>query len=364
MHVLQLNFAMPPATYRREELPWYPVAYVADAARLAGNRVTVLQACPETFELERNGVQYHFMAPGDAFTDLARRLDADVIHVHGLEFGDEIRALHAALPSAAIFVQDHANRPPRPWRRGRWRRGLALAGAFSFCSREQARPFEELRLLPQTAGIFEISESSSDFTPGNQDAARGSTGLRGNPCLLWVGHLEPNKDPLTILEGLSRAAPRLPDPQLWCAFLGAPLAEQVNRRVESDAALRGRVHLLGRIEHARIEQYMRAADLFVLGSHREGSGCALMEALACGLPPVVTDIPSFRALTGGEDFGRLWRAGDPQSFCDALVDAFAAGPARLRAAARERFDSTVSFAAIGRRFTTAYQHARAARAAR
>ena len=43
---------------------------------------------------------------------------------------------------------------------------------------------------------------------------------------------------------------------------------------------------------------MQAADLFVLGSHREGSGYSLIEALACGLPPVVTDIHAFRTLTG------------------------------------------------------------------
>ena len=42
---------------------------------------------------------------------------------------------------------------------------------------------------------------------------------------------------------------------------------------------------------ARVEELMRAADIFTLGSHREGSGYALTEALACGLPPVVTDIP-------------------------------------------------------------------------
>ena len=51
---------------------------------------------------------------------------------------------------------------------------------------------------------------------------------------------------------------------------------------------------------------MRAADLFVLGSHREGSGYSLIEALACGLPPIVTDIPSFRSLTGAGVVGALW----------------------------------------------------------
>ncbi len=58
------------------------------------------------------------------------------------------------------------------------------------------------------------------------------------------------------------------------------------------------MHLLGRVPHERIEMLMRAADLFVLGSHREGGNTSLIEALATGLLPVVTDIPSSRSLLG------------------------------------------------------------------
>ncbi len=66
---------------------------------------------------------------------------------------------------------------------------------------------------------------------------------------------------------------------------------------------------------------MRAADLFVLGSHREGSSFALIEALATGLTPVVTDIPSLRALTGNGAVGALWPCGDAGALDDALRSA-------------------------------------------
>ena len=356
LHAVQFNFATPPPGHGRDDLPWYPVAYVAEAVAQAGNRVTVVQAFRENFTLERRGIPYHFLSPfGDEFATLIGGLDADVFHIHGLEFSREMQALRTLAPDVPFFVQDHANRPPRPWHRPRWRRGLKLAGAFSFCARSQAQRFEERSLLPRDAAIFEISESSSDFTPGDTEAARATTGMSGDPCLLWVGHLNANKDPLTVLGGVSLATRHLPALQLYCAYLEAPLLQEVTQRIERDPALAGRVHLLGRIGHVDMQRYMRSADLFVLGSHREGSGCALMEAMACGLPPVVTDIPSFRALTGGGEFCRLWKAGDPQSLCDALVSI--GDPPALRAAARSRFDSTVSFEAIGRQFTNAYRHA-------
>jgi glycosyltransferase involved in cell wall biosynthesis len=102
---------------------------------------------------------------------------------------------------------------------------------------------------------------------------------------------------------------------------------------------------------------MRAADMFVLGSHREGSGYSLIEALACGLPPVVTDIPSFRALTGGGAVGRLWPCDDPPALCEALRSvAGASGPA-ARAGVRAHFDRELSFAALGKKLVAMYEDA-------
>ena len=46
--------------------------------------------------------------------------------------------------------------------------------------------------------------------------------------------------------------------------------------------------------------YYGAADVFVSGSHSEGSGYALIEAMSAGVVPVVTDIPSFRAIAGDD----------------------------------------------------------------
>jgi glycosyltransferase involved in cell wall biosynthesis len=100
---------------------------------------------------------------------------------------------------------------------------------------------------------------------------------------------------------------------------------------------------------------MRAADLFVSGSHREGSGYSLIEALACGLPPVVTDIPSFRALMGSDGIGRLWRPGDALSLCEALRSIAAQCGPELRRQVRKHFDEQLSMQALGQKLLGAYQ---------
>ncbi len=57
-------------------------------------------------------------------------------------------ALRELAPGTPILLQDHADRVPRFWRRGAWRRGAAAASGMSFCARAQAEPFRRARLLP------------------------------------------------------------------------------------------------------------------------------------------------------------------------------------------------------------------------
>ena len=287
---------------------------------------------------------------------LLRELSVDVLHVHGLDSPRQVLALADLEPSTPIVLQDHASRLPRFWRRAVLRRSTAVAAGIAFCALEQAQPFIRSGLVDSKTQIYEIAESTCRFVPGEQEAARRDTAVEGDPAILWVGHLDANKDPLTVLEGLSIAVRHLPDLKLYCCFGSAPLLRAVRKRINADPRLRGRVRLLGRVPHDRIELLMRAADLFVLGSHHEGSGYSLIEALACGLPPVVTDIPSFRTLTGEGRAGALWPCGDPRALSDAVQAIWTQSRSALRCSVRAHFERELSFHALGFKLSAMYEH--------
>jgi glycosyltransferase involved in cell wall biosynthesis len=99
--------------------------------------------------------------------------------------------------------------------------------------------------------------------------------------------------------------------------------------------------------------FYSAADIFVLGSHQESCGAALLEACACGAVPVVTGIPSFRAITGGR-IGELWRPGDAGDCARALRAAAAATGAEMRGRVLARFEDALSWPAVGRAALAAY----------
>jgi glycosyltransferase involved in cell wall biosynthesis len=109
----------------------------------------------------------------------------------------------------------------------------------------------------------------------------------------------------------------------------------------------------GAVPRAELDAWYSAADSFVLGSHREGSGYALIEAMACGCPPVVTAIPSFRAIAGETLAGSFWPPGDARAFARALVTAGRGSD--MRAAVLERFRRALSPEALGQAALRAYR---------
>src|SRR5207237_868675 len=66
--------------------------------------------------------------------------------------------------------------------------------------------------------VFELMEGSSRFRLDGRDRARAMTGLAGDPLCLWVGRLDANKDPLTVLRGFEIAVRRLPEARLVMVY--------------------------------------------------------------------------------------------------------------------------------------------------
>jgi glycosyltransferase involved in cell wall biosynthesis len=184
--------------------------------------------------------------------------------------------------------------------------------------------------------------------------ARELTGINGSPALLWVGRLIANKDPLTVLAGFERIIPSCPDARLTMVFGSDDLLPQVKAKLEAVPALACRVRLIGFVPHAELPAYYSAADIFVLGSHHEGSGYALIEACACGTVPVVTSIPSFRTITGAGARGVLWPPDDEVRLAQALLDVASRDLASLRIDVTTHFERELSWPAVARRALEIY----------
>ncbi|GMV05520.1 MAG: hypothetical protein AMXMBFR53_17980 [Gemmatimonadota bacterium] len=355
---------------------WPTLAGVAEGVAAAGATVEAVVTAARDESFTEAGVAWRFVAespsPTRAISSLARLAGGrgalhpartlratrssspDVVHLHGLSFPLQARALRDLHPGAALVAQDHADRPASGWRRWLHRGAYRGLDGVAFTAPRQALPFVAAGILPEGLPVYGVPEGSSRFIPGDQAAARAALGVSGAPAVGWIGRMTPGKDPLTALEAFRRAATQLPGATLWMASPGGPLDSEVRTLVSGSPDLTFRVRLLGPLPHDRVETLLRACDVFLSASRHEGSGYALVESLACGTPAAVTDIPPHVALVGPGEAGAIAPCGDPEALAAALA-AVAARGTRARSAARRRFEEALTFEAIGRRLVQVYE---------
>ncbi len=365
--VVQVNFAYDNRLTDPDQLlrRYFTLTGWSDALVRAGaGTVAVIQQFHRDADVERHGVRYLFRR--QRLQPAAASLRPDIAHVHGLEFPARTWLLRRALDrDAAVVVQSHADggaigRAPRLRLLGRAARHAV--DAFLFAADEHAETWRGAGLVAAHQPTYRIMPASTSLRPCPGPAAE--TGVSGSPAVLWVGRLNTNKDPLTAIDGFERALRHLPDAMLTMIFSEAELLPDVEQRLQRSPALRARVRLVGEIAHERMAAWYSAADLFLVGSHHEGSGYSLMEAIACGAWPVVTTIPTFRLLTGGGRAGTLWRPGDPDDCARALVEAGTADRERARAQLAAHFARELSWDAVGRRAVEIYEDVLGARRSR
>lgn len=105
-------------------------------------------------------------------------------------------------------------------------------------------------------------------------------------------------------------------------MLGGGSMEKVIREIIQHEGIVDKIHLAGRVSQADLPVYYHSSQVYVSASHSDGSSVSLMEALGCGLPVLVSDIPGNREwITPGEQ-GWLFKDGSIDELTDSFLTAF------------------------------------------
>jgi glycosyltransferase involved in cell wall biosynthesis len=306
-----------------------------------------------------NGVEYHFKR-FPYKPRLARffpwrqhrymsRLQPDVVIVHGLHFALHVIQLRFKLGwKVKIIVQHHAERPGE--RMLKWLQWMAshFVDAYMFTAREIGLEWVRAGNIKYPAKIREVMEASSIFHPGDRIAARAKTQVRGETVFLWVAQLSDRKDPLTVVKAFLQFLRYSPGARLYMIYQAEELLQAIESLLDQDPAYRQAVILVGRIPHRDLQDWFNSADFVIAASHYEGSGVAVCEAMSCGCIPLLTDILSFRKMTGYGQCGRLYPPGDVEALLAVLLQTPAMDLQEERRKTLEQFRSQLSFEAIAK----------------
>ncbi len=134
---------------------------------------------------------------------------------------------------------------------------------------------------------------------------------------LFVGRLAREKGIENLAAAFETVAGRVPGARLQAAGEG-PKREALIRAAEA-GNWRTQLDLLGLQIRGKVRETMHAADIFVLPSDFESFSYTLLEAMACGLPCIATDVGGNRDLVEAGVSGLLVPGRDPASLAEAML---------------------------------------------
>src|SRR5262245_11065818 len=164
-------------------------------------------------------------------------------------------------------------------------------------------PIQRIHLIPNGVDGRQFHPVS----PEERVDARRELGLDCERLVLYVGRLSPEKNPIGLLDAWTAIAPQVRNGALLGLVGDGPEWDEVSAAVE-EPRLAGSVHLAG--SRRDVVNWYRAADVYVIPSHREGLSNSMIEALASGLPVISTRVSGSSILLESPAAGFVVAVGD------------------------------------------------------
>ena len=298
------------------------VAALCRSHAAGGHRVEV--HCLDTAgalaaELQQEGVPVYVHASGSIWKSAWRLLRAfrlsrpDVVHCH-----NKAATIHAAaaarLTGARAIISTRHGMGPLPFR---LRRELKFWVTVAIlCDRVVAVCDAARRSM--AAGVKPVAHKVVTIRNGAEAPRIGGGELRPKPgfTLVSVGRLARPKDFDTLLRAVAVARASVPYLRLW--IVGDGDDGPALRQLCVDLDLGSVVRFCG--ERRDVGTWLRAADVFVLSSTTEGLPISMLEAMAAGLPAIVTEVGALPELVALSGAGRTVPLRNVASLALAIVE--------------------------------------------
>lgn len=355
MKFVFLNYGKNPAFNKPEDWIYRIRGYTGILESMSKeNKVVSIEQINYHGLFAQNSVEYHFLRfhSWESFFPFrlhryVKKLGPDIVVVHGMHFPLQVIQLRKMLnKKTKIIVQNHAEQPGSSRKIFLQRIADASIDAYLFTAVQMGEAWINKDIIHTRKKIYEVMEASSVFSPMKKKDARDFTKVSGDTIFLWVGRLDENKDPLTVVKSFLQFAIHRPGTRLYMIFHTEELMSEIKRVMVESMVQDQPVVFVGKVDHDKMQYWYNSADFIISGSHYEGSGVAVCEAMSCGCIPIVTNILSFSKITNNGQCGLLYEPGDAQSLLSVLEKSGELNREEERRKVLEQFQSYLSFEAI------------------
>lgn len=310
-----------------------------------------------------NNTEYHFKKLNRfqsffpfLLSTYVKQLRPDIVLIHGFQSPVKVILLRWMLGSGVkIVVQHHAERPLRHYKKIAQKFVDKFVSLYFFTSIDQAKPWLKEGQIVDERKIIEVMEVPSVFYQIDRLAARLKTKVRGSKNYLWVGRLDANKDPVTLVAAFIEFAKSNLGAHLYIVFQSDELLDNVKSLVGDAFSVAEQITLVGKIEHEELLYWYNSVDFIISTSHYEGSGIAICEGISCGCIPILTNIPSFRMMTENGKCGLLYEAGRVNELTSLLHKSLSLDFEREREKVLTLYQRNLSAEVIARKMINAFE---------
>ncbi|QSY97839.1 MSMEG_0565 family glycosyltransferase (plasmid) [Rhizobium bangladeshense] len=233
--------------------------------------------------------------------------DFDVFHAHDGISGNAMATLkrQGLIPRYARTVH-HVDQFDDPLLMELQDRSINEASLFFTVSATWQQYLEKRGVSASIVGNGVDTERYAPSWSGEQTALRDRLKLPAGPLFLSIGGVEARKNTIGILDAFRQLRAVQPEAQLVIAG-GASLLDHSGYQDEfrSELALlrehASAVHLIGPVADEDMPNLYRLADALVFPSLKEGFGLVVLEAMASGVPAIVSSIAPFTEYLAGDD---------------------------------------------------------------
>ena len=309
-------------------------------------------------ELEKNGVTYYFKRLKkkiDRFPftlhNFIKKLQPDVIFINGF-FPFQVIQLRLTLSKKVkIIILHRSEKPFTGLKKYLQRFADKYINAYFFASYEFGKQWMKAGNISEKK-VNEIIQGSSVFHPADKQFAKNKLSIAGSPVFIWVGRLDENKDPLTVVKAFSQFLLKCPAAKLYMIYQSEELLSELKNIIGSSNT--DAINLVGKVQHENLQDWYSSSDFIISSSHYEGNGVAVCEGMSCGCIPILTSIISFRKMTSGK-CGLLYEPGIENNLLRCLLSALQLDMNTERKKVLEHFNSELSFKAIAEKINRIIQ---------
>ena len=308
-------------------------------------------------KLQYHGVQYYFIRQINKvvrfpvqINQLIKNLEPDIVFINGFIFPVQVIQLRFFLKrNAKIFLLHRADRPFTGSKKLLQKLADRFISGYLFSSLEFGKEWIEEGIISNEKKIHEVIQATSSFHHKTRESSRSLTGMNGSPVFIWVGRLDSNKDPLTVIKAFIEFLNINPSARLYLIYQGEELLSSIQNLISEHPHLIENIQLLGKKSHEQLPYYYNSADFVISSSHYESNGVAICEAMSCGCIPILTNIPSFRKMTDSGKCGMLYETGNSKALLECLAKTKKVDINTEKEKVLKQFREELSFEAIGRK---------------